>query len=407
MNKFHLAIIGGGAAGSMAAISAASKNKSVILLERNDKIGKKILATGNGRCNLTNINAAADRYHGASPEFINSVLRKFDQRKTMSFFESLGIILKEEDNGRIFPRNNQASTIRDTLEYEIKRKNVCIKTNSLVRKIEKNIDWQILLENGQEIRAEKLIITTGGKAACQFGSSGDGYYWAEKLGHKINTTYPALVPIETEEKWVKDVQGTKVEGKVSVSLSNKIIGHKQEDILFTHFGLSGPAVMAQARLMAAKIGSDSLKIHLDLFPEISNKDLNEKIKKIFETSGAKFVKNCLGGAIPVNLAVVILRNISINPEKKVATISKVDREKIVVNLKNIELTPKKLLSFKEAQVTSGGVCADEINPETMESKIVPGLYFAGEIIDVDGDSGGFNLQWAWSSGHLAGISASK
>lgn len=407
MDKFHIAIIGGGAAGSMVAISACSDDSSVVLIERNNRIGKKILTTGNGRCNLTNTNISVDRYHGANPKFISSVIGEFDHKKTMVFFESLGIILKEEDNGRIFPRNNQASAVRDALEYELQRKNVCIKTNSLVRKIKKNIDWQILLENGQEIRAKKLIIATGGKAAHQFGSSGDGYYWAEKFGHKIIATYPALVPMETEEKCFKEIQGIKIEGRVSISSSNKVIGQKQGDILFTHFGLSGPAVMAQARIIASKIESDKLKIHLDLFPEITDKKLDEKIKKIFEVNGAKFVKNCLGGAIPASLAVVILKNINIDPDKKAATISKLDREKIVTILKNIELTPKKLLPFKEAQVTSGGICADEINSETLESKIVQGLYFAGEIIDVDGDSGGFNLQWAWSSGHLAGTSASR
>ncbi|MCL5795258.1 MAG: aminoacetone oxidase family FAD-binding enzyme, partial [Patescibacteria group bacterium] len=265
MNKYDIAIVGGGAAGCVAAISASENNKSVILIERNNLLGKKILATGNGRCNLTNTNVTSDRYHGANPKFIDAVIKKFDQRKTMNFFESLGIILKEEDNGRIFPRNNQASSIRDALEYELKRKKVDIKTNSLVRKINKNDCCQIILENGQEILANKLIITTGGRAAHQFGSSGDGYYWAEKLGHKTIATYPALVPVETQENWVKDVQGVKIEGKISTSFNGKIICQKSGDILFTHFGLSGPAIMSQARFIAPKIDSGKLKIHLDLF----------------------------------------------------------------------------------------------------------------------------------------------
>lgn len=406
MKKFDLAIIGAGAAGCMAGITAAANKKSVILIEKNNIIARKILATGNGRCNLTNKNMDSSHYHGTNPEFIDTVIQKFNQNLVMDFFESLGIILKEEARGRIFPRNNQAESIKSVLEYELKKNNVKILFNSPVKRIEKNHHWKIKLADEQEITSDKLIIACGGKAAHQFGSSGDGYFWVEKLGHKIVEVYPALVPLETKETWVKDVQGIKVEGKVILSQNDLILHQSQGDILFTHFGLSGPAIMAQARFVGPLIDKN-IKIHLNLFPELTRQMLDDKIKHIFETNGAKFVKNCLSGIVPANLALVILANVAIDRDKKAASISKAERKKITNYLKNVELTPKRLLSFKEAQTTRGGVCVDQINPQSMESKIIAGLYFAGEIVDVDGDSGGYNLQWAWSSGHLAGMSAAS
>lgn len=407
MNKYDIAIIGGGAAGCMAAISAGSNSRSVVLIERNDKLGKKILATGNGRCNITNLDANSSRYHGASPEFIDKILKSFDQYKAMEFFETHGLIFKEEDNGRIFPRNDQASSVVELLEQKLRNNKVDIKTNSLVRKIEKNGSWKIKLEDGEEITACKLIITTGGQAAYQFGSSGDGYYWSEKLGHKIIKTHPALVPIDIKEEWIKGVQGIKVVCKASTIIDNKVIFGKTGDVLFTHFGISGPAAMAQARFVNTAVSSKQVRIKLDFFPDLNTNQLDEKLRKIFESNGAKLVKNCLVDVVPLKLLETILDNLNIDQNKKSAELSKKDRIIIVNYLKNIVLTPTGPRPFKEAQVTAGGIDSSEIDAKTMESKLVPTLYFAGEIIDVDGDSGGFNLQWAWSSGHLAGISASK
>lgn len=406
MTKYDIAIIGAGAAGSMAAIFASLSGKKIILIERNNKIGKKILATGNGRCNVTNIGANSSKYHGSNPQFINAVLNTFNPHKVMEFFESLGVMLKEEDQGRIFPRNNQAESIVHALYYELDKPNITLKLNSLVKSIKKNSNWHVKLENGEQIIADKIIITTGGKCAFQYGSSGDGYYWVEKLGHKIIQTYPALVAIETKENWVKNIQGIKVECRVTTIVNNIKINEKTGDILFTHFGISGPAAMAQARAIGPNLDKNT-KIHLDLFPDISSKELYVKIKKMIKTNCAKSIKNCLSGLIPGNLAIQILANLKINKDEKSGIISEADRNKIVETLKNIELTPQALRSYKEAQVTAGGIGTSKIDQNTMQSKIVSGLYFAGEIIDVDGDSGGYNLQWAWSSGSLAGISAVK
>jgi len=407
MKRYDVAIIGGGAAGMMAGIWASQNGKSVIIIERNEKLGKKIYATGNGRCNLTNINTNISKYHGANGEFVKSILNQFDQFKTVKFFESLGLIVKEEDNGRIFPRNDQASSVVEALGYKLNKNNVCVKLNSLVRKINKNKEWKITLDNGDEIIASKLIITTGGKSAHQFGSSGDGYFWAKNLGHTIIEQFPALVPVEAKEEWVKNLQGLKIEARVKICVNEKIISEKYGDLLFTHFGLSGPAIMSQASIISKNINGSGLSIILDLFSDKEICEIDTILAKIFSQNGAKSLKNCLGGLVSPRFAEQILINLGLDANKKSAEVSKEIRHDIAEILKNLKITPRGVRSYKESQVTSGGIDCDEIDAKALESDIVPGLFFAGEILDVDGDSGGYNLQWAWSSGYVAGINAGK
>ncbi len=407
MKKYEIAIIGAGPAGIMAAITAARVCNSVVLIEKNDQIGRKLLATGNGRCNLTNKNITVDRYHGSNPHFIEKILKSFDQSETTDFFESLGVALKEEDKGRIFPRTNQASTILDALTHELERLNVKIEVNYAVAQISKNDSWQIQGPNGDIISADKLILTTGGKAAHYLGSSGDGIFWSGKLGHSIKTSYAALVPIETIETWPKEIQGLKIEGAVRIVSDGQIIAEKKGDIMFTHYGLSGPAIMGLSREVSPLLQKSKVEIVIDTVTDIDVKDLNEKIKHIFEISGVKTIKNALAGFVPANLVIRILKNLKIDLNKKSAQISKQERKAIIDQLKNLTLTVSKSRPLKEAQVSTGGVDSDEINPKTMESTKLSNLYFAGEIIDVDADSGGFNLQWAWSSGFVAGKSAAS
>ena len=405
---YDIAIIGGGAAGMMTAITSAQNSSDVVLIEKNTELGRKILATGNGRCNLTNRFIDVNRYHGGNPEFIGSILKQFDQFKTMQFFEDLGLILKEENLGRIFPRSDQAKSIVDALTHKLEEKKVDIKLNDQVRKINKIGEaFEITLASGNMIKSYKLILTAGGCATEHLGTSGDAYFWLKQMGHSVTDLFPALTPLEISQDWVKEVQGLKVEANVSSIIDNKKIYEKFGDLLFTHFGVSGPAAMAQAGAIGPYLNKADVKISIDLFPEIEAKDLDLKIIKIIEASGAKQIKNVLAGLIPANLAPILLKNLSINPDKKAAEISKIDRANICKTLINIELTVSGVRPFKEAQVTHGGVNLDEIDFRTLQSKIVPGLYFAGEILDVDGDSGGFNLQWAWSSGYLVGLSCSK
>jgi len=411
---YDIAVIGGGAAGLMSAVIASQSKKSVILIEKNIDLGRKILATGNGRCNLTNRLTNVSRYHGGNTTFIESVLKQFDQFKTIRFFEDLGLVLKEENLGRIFPRTDEAKSVVDALAYELKKNNVEISFNNQVRKLEilklakgETSLFKITLENSTQIQAKNVILTVGGQASPQFGSTGDAYFWLKNFGHTITPLYPALTPIETIETWPKEIQGLKIEGKVTATVDSKVVNEKNGDLLFTHFGISGPAAMAQAAAIGPYLNKSDIKIHIDLFPDQSVSDVDEIIKKIIDSNGAKQIKNTLFGLIPSRLAPIILTNLNIDPDKKSAEISKNNRLEIAKTLKNITLTVSNTRSFKEAQVTHGGVNLDEVNSETMESKIITGLYLAGEILDVDGDSGGFNLQWAWSSGHLAGTNASR
>jgi len=405
--KYDIAIIGAGPAGIMAAITARLNGASVVLIEKNEAIGRKILATGNGRCNITNRLAKVENYHGANPEFIGKVLNSFDQHKTIRFFEDLGLILKEEDRGRMFPRTNQAASVVDILAHELDRLKVKVRLNTEVKKIENLDGWKITLHDGSAVESEKLILTTGGRAAHQLGSSGDGHFWMKNFGHKIEDTYAALVPLETKELWVKDVQGLKVEAQASFFVDDELVSKRSGDLIFTHFGLSGPAIMSQARFVAPFVETKTVQVQLDFMPEQPKHDLDEMIAKIFNISGAKSVKNALVGLVPAKLIPIILGESGIDENKNAAEISKTQRAEIVQNLKSLTLTILKLRPLKEAQVTRGGVSTDEIDSETLESKKIKNLYFAGEVIDVDGDSGGFNLQWAWSSGYLSGKCSSE
>ena len=409
MKKYDIAIVGGGAAGMMAAINSAKSGKKVILIEKNATLGRKILATGNGRCNLTNRNATLDHFHGATPNFIQTVLTQFDSAQTIKYFQSIGLILKEEDNGRIFPRTNQASSVVNLLKHKLIESRVDLALDTEVKEIEKINEgsFQLRSSNGEIIESDKLIITTGGKASYFLGSAGDGYFFATNFGHTIVPIAAALVPIETVEKWPKEVQGVKVEAKVSLHIDGSLVSDRTGDLLFTHYGLSGPAIMSQSRAIGRLSDKSKIEFIVDLFPELQARELDSLVAASFEKNGKQNVKNALLGILPESMIVLILKLAKIDPARKSAEVSKVSRLAAVNLMKELIFTVSALRPIKEAQVTSGGVVSDEINPETMESKIVKNLYFAGEVLDIDGDSGGYNLQWAWSSGFVAGENCSK
>lgn len=402
MKRYDVAIIGAGAAGIMAAITASGIGKRVALIEKNPQIGRKLLATGNGRCNLTNTYTSADRYHGASPEFIEDIINQFDQHATMEFFQDLGLILKEEDNGRIFPRTNQASSVVEIMRQKLARNNVHVILDANVAAIEKPDTWRTSLQSGKLIESDVLIIATGGRAAHYFGSTGDGLYWAKKLGHSLTPIHAALVPVETVETWPKDIQGVKVEASVRAMSDGEIISESSGDLLFTSYGVSGPSIMAQAGIIAPLLKTSQVTLHIDLFPDMTEDELSRTISDIFEKSSRRSLKDSLVGILPGNMIPLIIGILEIDELSQVARISREKRLNLVRTLKNLVLTVSKLRPLKEAQVTAGGINTEEIDPETLESKLIKNLYFAGEVLDVDGDSGGFNLQWAWSSGYVAG-----
>lgn len=395
MSKHDLAIIGAGPAGITAAITASERGKRVILIERNAQVGRKLLSTGNGRCNLTNTHVSADRYHGATPEFIDAVIRQFDQNATMHLFRDLGLMLKEEDEGRIFPRTNQASSVVEVLKRKLSSNKVDIALNAQVMAVEKPSAWKLSLADGTHVEADRLIIAAGGRAAHQLGSTGDGLSWARKLGHTLVRTHAALVPLDTVEKWPGEIQGTKVEARVWATTDDRTISEATGDLLFTGYGVSGLSVMAIAGRIATAVEASRVRLHIDLFPEMTAEQLERTLSDILDTNSVMTLRDALIGLLPANMIAVALSLCGQDQQ----------RTAIANTLKDMPLTISKLRPFKEAQVTAGGVSAEEIDPRTMQSKLVPGLFFAGEVIDVDGDSGGFNLQWAWSSGRVAGMSA--
>ena len=402
MKQFDLAIVGAGAAGMMAAITASEAGKRVALIDRNPQIGRKVLATGNGRCNLTNRFVDVHRYHGASPEFIDTVLRRFDQSATMDFFENLGLVLKEEDNGRIFPRTNQASSVVEAMRLRLMDLGVTLILDAQVVGIAPSQGWDVSFKDGDRIHSHNLILATGGRAAHYLGSTGDGLYWAQKLGHTLTPIFPALVPVETLETWPKEVQGIKVSARVSATSDAVSTGESSGDMLFTSYGLSGPSVMALSRGIAPFLKESAARIHIDLLPEFDARALDELLIRLLACRG-KTTAESLIGLLPQNLIPIVLRVANVDGNHRSCEVPRHDRARIAAILKDLILTPSKLRPLKEAQVTAGGVSAEEIDPETLQSRLVPNLFFAGEIVDVDGDSGGFNLQWAWSSGRIAGL----
>ena len=400
MKKYDVTIIGAGAAGMMAAITASGNGKRVALIDKNPQLGRKLLATGNGRCNLTNSVVTLDCYHGANPEFIETVLSQFDQHATLEFFQDLGLVVKEESGGRVFPRTNQASSVVEVLKQHLNKVDVMLEAE--VVGIERSSLWKTSLKSGKILQSDKLIIATGGRAAFYLGSTGDGLYWAKKLGHSLTPIHAALVPIEIVEQWPKDIQGIKVEAGVWATCGNDKICESAGDVLFTSYGVSGPAIMAQARSVAPLLQTSEVLLHIDLFPDMAQDQLDRTVLRVFGSDGRKMLRDALVGLLPSGMIPVILRLTGLAETERIAAITKSKRLEIVRTLKDLTLTVLKLRPLKEAQVTAGGINSEEIDPQSLQSRLVKGLYFAGEMLDVDGDSGGYNLQWAWSSGYVAG-----
>ena len=411
-NLFDVAVIGGGPAGMLAAGRAAELEAKVVLIEKNEILGKKLLITGKGRCNFTHsefdIRKFAEKF-GRNGRFLYSALAIFGAREMINFFESRGVKSRVEQGDRIFPEERNAQDILNVLTKYLTEGKVNILLNSEITGFKQNNGKisQVFLQDRQ-ISADKFIICTGGKAYPQTGSTGDGYRWAEQLGHTVITPVPALNPVKTSENWVKEVQGLSLKN-VSIKLFQN--GKKQDErfgeMLFTHFGVSGPIVMDMSKNIGALLKNGPAKLLLDLKPALDFKKLDKRIQRDFQEFKGRMFKNSLKGLLPLSMIPVMIKLSGIDPEKKVDYINREERNKLVHLLKELELTPTELLGFKWSVVTSGGVSLKEVNPNTMGSKKMENLYFAGEILDLDGPSGGYNLQACWSTGFLAGQSAAK
>ncbi|MGI6486338.1 MAG: NAD(P)/FAD-dependent oxidoreductase [Tepidanaerobacteraceae bacterium] len=401
-------VVGGGASGIIAAIAARRMGAEVKILERNPRIGKKILVTGNGRCNFTNIHANVHDYSGENREFVTGALSRFSIPETIAFFEKLGIAHKVEDNGKVFPMSDQASSILDVLLYELKVLGVNIVCGVYVSSIKKEGDGFLIETEGAGLfRCDRVVLACGGKAMPSTGSDGNGYGLAKKLGHSTTEIFPALVQLKLEGKFFKQIDGVKFVGAAAVVSGTKTIAKDRGDILFTNYGISGPPILQISRKAGELLqcGREAL-LQVTVLDNLDIKKLEELLASRFNKMPHKTLEFALVGLINKRLIPVVLRQAGFSDLKvNAGSITSEQISRISKILKCWQFKIKGTKSWPSAQVTAGGIRTSEIDPGTLESKIVKGLFFAGEIIDIDGKCGGYNLQWAWSSGYVSGQSA--
>lgn len=403
-------VIGGGAAGMMAAIGAAGQGASVTLLEQNEKTGKKLFITGKGRCNLTNACEQEDffNYVISNGKFLYSAFYQMDNQSVMAFFENAGCRLKVERGGRVFPVSDHSSDVLAALNRQMEKAGiqVCLRTKVRETVIVEGKIAGVRLSDGRLLQADAVIIATGGKSYEATGSAGDGYLFAQGAGHTIKEVRPALVPFVVKEDWCMELQGLSLKN-VSVILKNdkKKIYEGFGEMLFTHFGVSGPLILSASSYYVKKYYGMPVQLLIDLKPALTTEQFDKRLLKDFEENKNRQFKNALDALYPSKLIPVLIRLSGISPEKRVNEITKEERNRLIQCTKQFVLTVTGTRDFKEAIITQGGVHIKEVNPSTMESKLVKGLYFAGEVLDLDAVTGGFNLQIAWSTGYLAGISA--
>ena len=407
----EVVVIGGGAAGMMAALYALRGGASVTLLERNEKLGKKIYITGKGRCNLTNV-AEETEFMGnivRNPRFLFAALNNLDNHGVMDLFEGLGVKLKVERGGRVFPESDHASDITRGLDRELHRLGCRVRLNARVSGIlyEEGRAAGVMLETGEQLKADAVIVATGGQSYPTTGSTGDGWEFAESAGMEVKPAIPALTPIETEETWPYALSGLSLKNVrlTAPGPRKKPLYSEQGEMLLTHFGISGPLALSASSYLPEE--SRGAKLILDLKPALTDEQLDQRLLRDFKEMSRKQIISVMDGLAPHALAMEVLGLCGIAPTQPVNGITQEMRASIIKNIKRIELTVKRLRPLTEAIVTRGGVSVKEINPSTMESKKVPGLYFAGETIDIDALTGGFNLQLAFSTGALAGKNAAQ
>lgn len=400
-------VIGCGASGMMAAIGSSIKGNDVTIFEKNDRPGRKLLITGKGRCNVTNITAIENFFKNIpeNEKFLYSAFRKLSNTDLIEFLESNGLKLKIERGGRVFPTSDRSKDVLNTFIKILENNNVAIHYNSKITDILTNNGKIIgLVVNNEKRYCDSIILATGGLSYPFTGSTGDGYVLAKKLGHTVTDLKPSLVPLVTEEN-VSSLMGLSLKNISVTAYSNeKVIKKEFGEFLFTHFGLSGPVILTLSRYILDYI-KNGVMLKVDLKPALNIKKLDERLIRDFLKYQKKEFKNSLNDLLPQTLIPYIVSLSGIEPDKKVAEISKEERNNLVKLLKGLTFHIKATRSFNEAIITSGGISTKEINPSTMESKIIKGLFFAGEIIDVDALTGGYNLQIAFSTGYLAGLSS--
>ena len=404
--KTEIAVIGGGASGLMAAITAKKSGKEVIILERKDRILKKVLITGNGRCNITNVNANISNYFGKNISSVENILNRFTPHDTMDFFNELGIVCNEENRGKVYPLSGQASSVVDALRFEAEKLGIKIETEFYVRKIEKDgFKFKIYSEDKKKIEAGRVILAAGGQSYPELGSNGSGFELAKELGHSVTKLSPSFVQLKTEKYQVKGLQGIKTDVAVTAYGDNKKICTYDGELLFTDYGISGNVVFNISFVMPLY---KNVEFEIDFMEKFDYNELYEILKERKRILSHLTMENYFNGMINKKLGQFLSKVSGIEKlSKPVKDLNDSDIRKLCTVLKKYRVKILETTGFKNAQVTAGGVSLDEVNAETLESKIVKGLYFSGEVLDVYGECGGFNLQWAWASGYIAGENSAK
>ncbi len=414
----HIIVVGGGAAGMMAAIAASGANSQVTLLEQNEKTGKKLFITGKGRCNLTNA-CERDTFFDHiinNGKFLYSAFDKLDNNAVMELFRQAGCPLKEERGERVFPVSDHSSDVLAALNHQMRKNGVKIMLNTHVTQLltandlaEESAKMKgVKLSNGQSLMADAVILATGGCSYQTTGSTGEGYEFAKACGHTLKETKPALVPFTIKEDWCMKMQGLSLKNvEIRLKVDKKTIYEGFGEMLFTHFGVSGPLILTASSFYVKKHQNIPAQLIIDLKPALTVEQLDKRLLRDFEENKNKQFKTILEGLLPSKMIPIIAELVAIAPDKKINEITRIERERLIQCLKNLTMTVTGTRGFQEAIITQGGINVKEINPSTMESKLVKGLYLAGEMLDVDAVTGGFNLQIAWSTGYLAGLSAAQ
>lgn len=400
-------IIGGGAAGMFAAIAAAGKGNEVFLYEKNEKLGKKLFITGKGRCNLTNACDMDTLFASvtSNPRFLYSSFCGCTNQDVIDFFENAGVATKTERGGRVFPASDHSSDVIKGLEQWMRNLGVKVRLHTEVKDIEIRDGRfkRLIFADGSAAEGDCCVVATGGLSYRTTGSTGDGYRFAEKMGHTIKPCIPSLVPAEAAEPWVGRLQGLSLRNvEATVKDGKKVLYQEFGEMLFTHYGVSGPLIISASSYVGRKLMEKPLTLEIDLKPALDEEQLHKRILRDFEENQNRQFKNAVGKLFPAKLVPVMIELSGIPPEKKVNVISKEERNKFVYLIRHLTMTLTKLRDYDEAIITKGGISTKEIDPKTMESKLAKGVYFAGEVLDLDALTGGFNLQIAWSTGFAAG-----
>lgn len=392
-------VIGGGASGMMAALTAAENGRSVVLLERQSRVGRKLLATGNGRCNLTNYHVSPDHYHGEDSSFCAHALRAFDTGTTLQYFASLGLLTVSEDSGRVYPMSNMAGSVLDVLRYALERPGIRVCTGQAVTAVKHAAEGFTVRTETEVFAARKVILAAGGAAGSKVGGVMDGYRLAKMLGHHRTALYPSLVQLRTDPTYPRALKGVKAECGIAILRGGERVAANHGEVLFTEYGVSGPAIFDISRTVST--GGEGLVCALDFFPDWETREVLDWLRLRREAMGTHEASTLLVGSCHTRLGQMLCKAAGFT-NQPAASLTDDDLRRIAAQATGFTLPITGTCGFDQAQVTAGGLQTGEFDPRTMQSRLVPGLYACGEVLDVDGDCGGFNLQWAWSSGRLAG-----